>query len=79
MESSGRVEKLDMVGEAELVVDGRDQVGHADDFLGQLVGAHEQVRVVLVEAAHAEQTVQGALEPWRWTRPISPARMGSSR
>ena len=54
--------QFDVVGEAELVVDGRDQIGHADDFLGQLVGAHEQMRVVLVEATDAEQAVQSALE-----------------
>mgnify|MGYP000485439738 CR=1 FL=1 len=51
-----------MVGEAELVVHARDEVHHAHDLVGELLGGDEQVRVVLVEAAHAEQAVQGTLE-----------------
>ena len=50
-----------MVGEPELLVHRVDELNDAHDFLGQLVGAHEQVRIVLVEAAHAEQAMQRAL------------------
>ena len=52
--------KLHMVLEAELLVHRVDKAHDAHDLVGELVGAHEQVRIVLVEAAHAEQAVQGA-------------------
>ena len=39
--------KFHMVFEAELLVHRVDEVHDADDFIGELVGAHEQVRVVL--------------------------------
>ena len=51
-----------MVLKAKLLVHGIDEVDHAHDLVGQLVGTHKQVRVVLVKAAHAEQAVQGAAQ-----------------
>ncbi len=54
--------QLHPVGEAKLVVVGRNQVGDIGDLLGNLVAADEEVGVVLGEGAHAEQAVQGALE-----------------
>lgn len=52
--------KLNVVLKAKLLVHGVDEVDHAHDLVGQLVGAYKQVGVVLVKAAHAEQAVQGA-------------------
>ena len=52
--------KLNVVLKAKLLVYGVDEVDHAHDLVGQLVGAHKQVGIVLVKAAHAEQSVQGA-------------------
>ena len=52
--------KFHMVFEAELLVHRVDEVHDADDFIGELVGAHEQVRVILGEATNAEQAVQRA-------------------
>ena len=49
--------KLDEVIKAELAVHLIDEADHADDLVGDLVGAHEDMRVVLREAAHAEQAV----------------------
>ena len=49
-----------MIGEAELLVHGVDEVHHAHDLVGELLRRHKQVRVVLVEAAHAEEAVQRA-------------------
>ena len=43
-----------MVFEAELLVHRIDKVHDADDFVGKLVGAHKQVRVILSEATNAE-------------------------
>ena len=54
--------KLNVVLKAKLLVHGVDEVDHAHDLVGQLVGAHKQVGVVLVKAAHAEQAVQGAAQ-----------------
>ena len=54
--------QLDEVLEAELGVDLVDQVHDVGDLVGDLVGAHEDVRVVLGEAAHAEQAVQRAAQ-----------------
>ena len=50
--------KLNVVLKAKLLVHGVDEVDHAHDLVGQLVGTHKQVGVVLVKAAHAEQAVQ---------------------
>lgn len=47
-----------MVLEAELLIDGVDQANHADDLVGELLGGDEQMGVVLVEAADAEQAVE---------------------
>lgn len=54
--------KLDMILKAKLLVHGVDEVDNAHDLVGQLVGTHKQVGVVLVKAAHAEQAVQGAAQ-----------------
>lgn len=54
--------KLNVILKAKLLVHGVDQVDNAHDLVGQLVGAHKQVSVVLVKAAHAEQAVQGAAQ-----------------
>ena len=54
--------KLNVVLKAKLLVHGVDEVDHAHDLVGQLVGTHKQVGVVLVKAAHAEQAVQGAAQ-----------------
>ena len=54
--------KLDVVLKAKLLVHGVDQVDHANDLVGQLVGTHKQVGVVLVKAAYAEQAVQGTAQ-----------------
>ena len=51
-----------MVRKAEVVVDRRDEVRHAHDFIGELLRRHEEMRIVLVEAAHAEQAVQRTFE-----------------
>ena len=51
-----------MILKAKLLVHGVDEVNHAHDLVGQLVGTHKQVGVVLVKAAHAEQAVQGATQ-----------------
>ena len=51
-----------MVLKAKLLVHGVDEVDHTHDLVGQLVGTHKQVGVVLVKAAHAEQAVQGAAQ-----------------
>lgn len=54
--------KLNVVLKAKLLVHGVDEVDHAHDLVGQLVGTHKQVGVVLVKATHAEQAVQGAAQ-----------------
>lgn len=54
--------KLNVVLKAKLLVHGVDEVDHAHDLVGQLIGTHKQVSVVLVKAAHAEQAVQGAAQ-----------------
>lgn len=54
--------KLNVVLKAKLLVHGVDEVDHAHDLVGQLIGTHKQVGVVLVKAAHAEQAVQGAAQ-----------------
>ena len=54
--------KLNVVLKAKLLVHGVDEVDHTHDLVGQLVGTHKQVGVVLVKAAHAEQAVQGAAQ-----------------
>ena len=54
--------KLDEVIKAELAVHLIDEADHADDLVGDLVGAHEDVRVILRKAAHTEQAVQRALQ-----------------
>lgn len=54
--------KLYVVLKAKLLVHGVDEVDYAHDLVGQLVGAHKQVGIVLVKAAHAEQAVQGAAQ-----------------
>ena len=54
--------KLNVVLKAKLLVHGVDEIDHAHDLVGQLVGTHKQVGVVLVKAAHAEQAVQGAAQ-----------------
>ena len=54
--------KLNVILKAKLLVHGVDKVDHAHDLVGQLVGTHKQVGVVLVKAAHAEQAVQGAAQ-----------------
>ena len=46
--------KLNMVLKAKLLVHGVDEVDHAHDLVGQLVGTHKQVGVVLVKAAYSE-------------------------
>ena len=53
--------ELDVVLEAELLVHGVDQAHNAHNLVGELLGRDEQMGVVLVEAADAEQAVQGAL------------------
>lgn len=58
----GAGRKLNVVLKAKLLVHGVDEVDHAHDLVGQLVGTHKQVSVVLVKAAHAEQAVQGAAQ-----------------
>ena len=50
-----------MIGEAELLVHGVDEVHHAHDLVGELLRRHKQVRVVLVEAAHAEEPCSAPL------------------
>ena len=54
--------KLNVILKAKLLVHGVDEVDHTHDLVGQLVGTHKQVGVVLVKAAHAEQAVQGAAQ-----------------
>ena len=54
--------KLNVILKAKLLVHGVDEVNHAHDLVGQLVGTHKQVGVVLVKAAHAEQAVQSAAQ-----------------
>ena len=54
--------KLNVILKAKLLVHGVDEVDHTHDLVGQLVGTHKQVGVVLVKATHAEQTVQGAAQ-----------------
>ena len=58
----GAGRKLNVVLKAKLLVHGIDEVDHAHDLVGQLVGTHKQVGVVLVKAAHAEQAVQSAAQ-----------------
>ena len=52
--------QLDLVGQAEGGVDLVKEPHHALDLLLHLVGGHEDVGVVLGEAAHPEQAVEGA-------------------
>ena len=54
--------QLHKVVKAELVVHLVDQVHHPGDLVGDLLPGHEDVRVVLGEAAHPEQAVERALE-----------------
>ncbi len=56
------IRKLDAIREAELLVVRGDEMRRIGDLLGDLIGADEQMRVVLRERAHAEQAVQRALE-----------------
>ena len=58
----GAGRKLNVILKAKLLVHGVDEVDHAHDLVGQLIGTHKQVGVVLVKAAHAEQAVQGAAQ-----------------
>ena len=56
-----KVREVDLVlGEAELAQDLLGQVEHARDLIGELLGQAEDVRVVLREAAHAEEALQRA-------------------
>ena len=52
--------QLHVVLEAEERVHVVDELGHALDLVLDLIGRHEDVRIVLREAADAEQAVQGA-------------------
>ena len=52
--------QLHVVLEAEERVHIVDELGHALDLVLDLIGRHEDVRIVLREAADAEQAVQGA-------------------
>mmetsp|Transcript_20147 Transcript_20147/g.62912 ORF Transcript_20147/g.62912 Transcript_20147/m.62912 type:complete len:700 (-) Transcript_20147:109-2208(-) len=49
-----------VLGEAELCQDGLGQVEHALDLVGELLREAKDVRVVLREAAHAEEAVERA-------------------
>lgn len=46
--------KLNVVLKAKLLIHGVDQIDHTHYLVGQLVGTHKQVGIVLVKAAHAE-------------------------
>ena len=52
--------KLHMILEAKAAVHFVDQVVHALDLVADLLGGHEDVGVILSEAAHAHEAVQGA-------------------
>ena len=51
-----------MILKAKLLVHGVNQIHDAHDLVGELVGTHEQVRIVLVEAANAEQAMQSTAQ-----------------
>ena len=52
--------QLDLVGQAEGGVDLIEDLHHALDLVLHLVGGHEDVGIVLGEAPHPEQAVEGA-------------------
>ena len=57
---SGRVDSSTKYSNPNLLIHLIDQIDDADDLIRNLIRVHEDMCVILREAAHAEQTVQRA-------------------